>query len=236
MQRPIGVTLLAIGAGLAGLVQIWRILIFAGIINWTFVGKEVAFNSPQWGQIFWSAILALIWFWEAAGFWNLRGYAWGFGNFIALFTFIWGFFALLFGSSVEAETIPWFLALVIYMYLNYPGVKDHFVKAEMDRLTPEQRVAMEQLASANAAAMAAMAAPAGTAIPTAAAPALRLRPRPLPRPRPRRRRRPLPRRIRARHGLTSGPSPITWRITEADRHRRSAFVRPRPATPGGPRG
>ena len=150
MQRPIGVTLLAIGAGLAGLVQIWRILIFAGIINWTFVGKEVAFSSPQWGQIFWSAILALIWFWEAAGFWNLRGYAWGFGNFIALFTFIWGFFALLFGSSVEAETIPWFLALVIYMYLNYPGVKDHFVKAEMDRLTPEQRVAMEQLAAANA--------------------------------------------------------------------------------------
>ena len=150
MQRPIGVTLLAIGAGLAGLVQIWRILIFAGIINWTFVGKEVAFNSPQWGQIFWCAILALIWFWEAAGFWNLRGYAWGFGNFIALFTFIWGFFALLFGSSVEAETIPWFLALVIYMYLNYPGVRDQFVKAEMDRLTPEQRVAMEKLAAANA--------------------------------------------------------------------------------------
>ena len=106
MQRPIGVTLLALGAGLAGLVQIWRILIFAGIINWTFVGKEVAFNSPQWGQIFWCAILALIWFWEAVGFWNLRGYAWGFGNFIALFTFIWGFFALLFGSSVETETIP----------------------------------------------------------------------------------------------------------------------------------
>ena len=171
MQRPIGVTLLAIGAGLAGLVQIWRILIFAGIINWTFVGKEVAFSSPQWGQIFWSAILALIWFWEAAGFWNLRGYAWGFGNFIALFTFIWGFFALLFGSSVEAETIPWFLALVIYMYLNYPGVRDHFVKAEMDRLTPEQRVAMENLAAANVAAASAMAAPAGTAIPTAAAPA-----------------------------------------------------------------
>jgi len=171
MQRPIGVTLLALGAGLAGLVQIWRILIFAGIINWTFVGKEVAFNSPQWGQIFWCAILALIWFWEAVGFWNLRGYAWGFGNFIALFTFIWGFFALLFGSSVEAETIPWFLALVIYMYLNYPGVKEHFVKAEMDRLTPEQRVAMEQLAAANQAAAAAMAAPAGTAIPTAAAPA-----------------------------------------------------------------
>lgn len=169
MQRPIGVTLLAIAAGLAGLVQIWRILIFAGIVNWTFIGKEVSFPTAQWGQIFWCAILALIWFWEAVGFWNLRGYAWGFGNFIAMFTFIWGFFALLFGSSIEAETIPWFLALVIWMYLNYPGVRDQFVKAEMDRLTPEQRVAMEQLAAANAAAAAAMAVPATA--PAAAAPA-----------------------------------------------------------------
>jgi hypothetical protein len=167
MQRPIGVTLLAIGAGLAGLVQIWRILIFAGIVNWTFVGKEVSFATPQWGQIFWCVILALIWFYEAVGFWNLRGYAWGFGNFIALFTFIWGFFAILFGSSIEAETIPWFLAFIIWMYLNYPGVRDHFVKAEMDRLTPEQRAAMENLAAANAAAAAAMAAP--TPAPAAAA-------------------------------------------------------------------
>ena len=198
MQRPIGVTLLALGAGLAGLVQIWRILIFAGIINWTFVGKEVAFNSPQWGQIFWCAILALIWFWEAVGFWNLRGYAWGFGNFIALFTFIWGFFALLFGSSVEAETIPWFLALVIYMYLNYPGVRDHFVKAEMDRLTPEQRVAMEQLAAANAGGGSGDGRPGwhGRSDRRGSGDGRPLRPRPLPRPRPRRRRRPLPRPIR----------------------------------------
>ena len=186
MQRPIGVTLLALGAGLAGLVQIWRILIFAGIINWTFVGKEVAFNSPQWGQIFWCAILALIWFWEAVGFWNLRGYAWGFGNFIALFTFIWGFFALLFGSSVEAETIPWFLALVIFMYLNYPGVRNHFYESEMSRLTPEQRAAMESLQAANAAAQAAMTAPvpaAAAAAPAAPAPAAAAPP-PAPAPAP----------------------------------------------------
>jgi hypothetical protein len=168
MQRPIGVTLLAIGAGLAGLVQIWRILVFAGILDFTFIGEPVSFPNPQWGQIFWCAIIAAIWFWEAVGFWNVRGYAWGFGNFIALFTFIWGFFALLFGSSIEAETIPWFLALVIYLYLNYPGVRQHFIDAEMSRLTPEQRAAMENLATANAAAAAAMAASsAAPAVPTA---------------------------------------------------------------------
>ena len=50
MQRPIGVTLLAIGAGLAGVLEIWRALVFMGAVNWTFVGKEVKFPDPQWGQ------------------------------------------------------------------------------------------------------------------------------------------------------------------------------------------
>jgi hypothetical protein len=170
MQRPIGVTLLAVGAGLAGLYQIWRILVFLGIANFTVIGQPIQFDEPQWGSVFWSAILALIWFWVAAGFWNLRAYAWSFGNFISLFTLIWGFFEILFGgSSIEYQTVPWFLALVIFMYLNYPGVQRHFVDTEMARLTPEQRAALEQLQAANAAAATAQAAPAAPA-PAPAAP------------------------------------------------------------------
>jgi hypothetical protein len=80
---------------------------------------------------------------------------------------LWGFFAVLFGSSVEAETIPWLLAGIIYLYLNYPGVRNHFVESEMSRLTPEQKQAMEQLAAANAAAAQAMAAKAPTPPPPA---------------------------------------------------------------------
>jgi hypothetical protein len=152
MSRPIGVTLLAIGAALIGLYQIWRALVYMGVVSFNFVGETVSFPNPQWGQVLWAVILALIWFWVAAGFWNVRAYAWSFGNFISLFTLIWGFFAVLFGSSVEAETIPWLLAGGIFLYLNYPGVQKHFVEREMSMLTPEQRAAMEQLAAANAAA------------------------------------------------------------------------------------
>jgi hypothetical protein len=172
MHRPIGVTLLAIGAGVVGLLEIYRMLIFLGITSFNFIGKEVSFPEAQWGQAFWALILAAIWFWVAAGFWNVRAYAWSFGSFIAIFTLIWGFFALLFGSSIEAETIPWFLALVIFLYLNYPGVRDVFMEHEMALLTPEQRAAMEKLQAANAAAAAVMNAPAAPApAPAAAAPA-----------------------------------------------------------------
>lgn len=150
MKRPIGVILLAAAAGLAGLYQLYLMLVYMGVINFTVIGKSVSFGEAQWGAALWSLIIAAIWFWVAAGFWNLRAYALQFGIFISLFTLIWGFFALLFGNSVEAQTIPWLLAGFIFLYLSYPGVQQAFIKNEMSKLTPEQREAMENLAKANA--------------------------------------------------------------------------------------
>ena len=152
MRRPIGVTILAAFAGLAGLMQLYWVLVYLGVLNFTMVGKTVSFKDAQWGAALWSLILAAIWFWVAAGFWGLRAYAVQFGIFISLFTLIWGFFALLFGSSYEAETVPWLLSLIVFFYLSYPGVQRPFVENEMSKLTPEQRAAMEQMAKANAAA------------------------------------------------------------------------------------
>ena len=182
MSRPIGVTLLALGAGLAGLLEIWRTLVFLGIVNFTFVGKDVSFADPQWGQAFWAILLAAIWFWIAEGFWNVRAYAWSFGIFISLFTVIFGFFAVLGSSSLEAESAPMFVALLIFFYLNYPGVQKHFIEHEMALLTPEQRAAMEQVQRANAAAAAVMAAPSAPAAPPPAAPPPAAPPPPPPAP------------------------------------------------------
>jgi hypothetical protein len=166
MSRPIGVTLLAIGAGIAGLYEIWRALVFMGIVKFTFVGKEVSFPDPQWGQAIFALLLAAIWFWVAAGFWNVRAYAYSFGIFISLFTIIFGFFALLGGSTMEAESVGWLLAIGIFFYLNYPGVRDQFVQHELSLMTPEQRAAMEQMQAAQMAMVQATAASA--AAPTAA--------------------------------------------------------------------
>ena len=169
MHRPIGVTLLAVGAGVAGLFELWRALVFAGVASFTFVGKAVSFPEPQWGSAFWAVLLALIWFWVAAGFWNVRVYAWSFGNFISLFTIIFGFFALLGGSTMEAESVGWLLAIGIFFYLNYPGVRDQFVQHELSLMTPEQRAAAEQMQAAQVAMMQATAASAAAPAATPAA-------------------------------------------------------------------
>jgi hypothetical protein len=149
MKRPIGVTILAILAGLAGLAQLWRIGVYLGWFNFEVAGQTMKLPDANWGAALWSLIIAAIWFWVASQFWNMRAAGWQFGVFISLFTLIWGFFALLFGSTVNAETIPMFLALVVYIYLMWPGVRDAFAQAEMSRLTPEQKAAYEQLADAN---------------------------------------------------------------------------------------
>ena len=102
MNRPIGVTLLAIGAGVAGLFQIWRIVVFLGLASFNVIGNEVSFQEPQWGQALWAGVMAAIWFWVATGFWGVRAYAWQFGIFISLFTMIFGFFSIL-ASNTTTE-------------------------------------------------------------------------------------------------------------------------------------
>jgi hypothetical protein len=137
--------------------------VFLGIVKFTFVGKEVSFPDPQWGPAIWAIILAAIWFWVAAGFWNLRASAWSFGNIIALFTLIFGFFAVLGSSTLEAEFGPMLVAFIVIFYLNSPGVRDRFIEHEMSLLTPAQKAALEQMQAAQLAMAQATAASGGVA-------------------------------------------------------------------------
>ncbi len=106
MKRPIGVVLLAAGAGLLVLYNLYKVLLYLGVLNFPVGNHELSFaGNAQWGAALWALLIAAIWAWVALGFWNVRAYAAQFGIFISLFTLIWGFFALLFGSSVDAETI-----------------------------------------------------------------------------------------------------------------------------------
>ena len=150
MKRPIGVILLTIGAGIAAAYQLYLMLVYMSVVNFPIGNQEVSFDEAQWGAALWSLLIAAIWIWVAVGFWNLRAYAVSFGIFISLFTLIWGFFALLFGNTYEAQTIPWLMAGVIFLYLSYPGVQQHFVENERSQLTQEQLDAIDALEQANA--------------------------------------------------------------------------------------
>ena len=181
MQRPIGVTILALVAGLAGAVpdladaglpgrRQLDVRRPDGVSSTTRSGARPSgrSSSPPSGSG------------SPSGFWNVRAYAWSFGNFIALFTIIFGFFALLGNAgTTESETVGWLLSIGVFFYLNYPGVRNAFMEHEMSLLNPAQRAAMEQMQAAQMAMAQATAAPAAAA-PAPAAPPPAAPPPPAP--------------------------------------------------------
>lgn len=134
MHRPIGVVILAAVALVAALYQVYRLLVFLGIASFTFVGKSISFTEPQWGYAIWALILAAIWFYIAEGFWNVRAYAWMFGVIIAIFELVFASLAVLGSSTLEAETVPLLVSLIVLLYLFYPGVQAAFAASEISRL------------------------------------------------------------------------------------------------------
>ena len=154
MRRPIGVMLLAGAAGLAGLYQVYLILVYLGIAKFNFIGNDVIVPDRPVGPgvlvIDHGADLVL-------GRRRLLGSACLRAPVRTLHQPVHADLGLLRApvrvQSYEAQTIPWLLAGFIYLYLSYPGVQKPFVENEMARLTPEQRAAMEQMAAANVAAM-----------------------------------------------------------------------------------
>ena len=168
MHRPIGITILALLAGLAGLFEVWRALVFLGIAKFTFVGQEVSFLTRSGAR--------------RSGRCSSRpsgsGSPWASGTFVPMpgrsatsspssrsssaSSPCWA------GGTMESETVGWLLAIIILFYLNYPGVRNAFIEHELSLMTPEQRAAYDQMQAAQVAM--AQASVAGAAAPAAAAP------------------------------------------------------------------
>ena len=116
-----------------------------------------------------AVLIAAIWFWVAAGFWNVRAYAWSFGNFIALFTVLFGFFAAPRRVDARGRVRPDVHRVRHLLLPELPGRPGPFMEHELALMTPEQRAAMQQMQAAQLAM--AQASAAGAAAPAAAAPA-----------------------------------------------------------------
>ena len=118
---------------------------------------------------------------------------------------IFGFFAILGRTADGVRVGPDVFSIIIFFYLNYPGVRNAFMEHELSLMTPEQRAAVEQMQAAQVAMAQASTAP--------ARPPPRLRhQRPSPPPAARRRRREL-----------AGPrGPVSDRARRPHREGRSA--------------
>ena len=123
-QRPIGVTILAILAGVAAVLAAINALQFLGILPF-FVGP-VAFRTfnffyaLMWGLMIW------VYIWLVQMLWRVEPAAWLFLVIITTFNLMLDFIAMLGASTWQDVSVSFFVNGIILIYCLLPGVRRAF--------------------------------------------------------------------------------------------------------------
>ena len=129
-ERPIGVTILAILAGVAAVLAAIHALQFLGIIPFLVgpAGYKVHYFS-FWNALMW-AIMLWIYVWLVQMLWRVEPQAWMFLVFVTVFELIIDFFSLLGASTWDDVAVSFIVCLVILLYCMLPGVRSAFGTAK----------------------------------------------------------------------------------------------------------
>lgn len=125
MNRPFGVTLLAIIAALAGIWAVVDVLRLLGILPLAALGPLTFYSSSIIGAIF-AGIVALIWFWAAAKLWQLDPQGWSFVVVIAIVYLIFDVIALIAGTPWQAVSVSVIVSAVALILGLLPSTKAAF--------------------------------------------------------------------------------------------------------------
>jgi hypothetical protein len=124
-HRPLGITILAVLAGVAFVLDALVTLVFLGALPVAIFGRTGFFGQALLGAILWG-VLALIWGWLAISLWNLNPQAWLFVVMLTILNIILAGISML-GSTTLGEVLPSIIVNVaILVYSLSPGVKEAF--------------------------------------------------------------------------------------------------------------
>jgi hypothetical protein len=123
-RRPIGVTILAILAGIAGFVAVVHTLQYLHLMPF-FLGPLSFYQLDLFGAILW-AITALIWTWVTANLWVMNPQGWLFVVAISVINLILAGISILGASTLQALLPSILVNLIVLIYCLTPGVKQAF--------------------------------------------------------------------------------------------------------------
>ena len=123
-ERPIGVTILAILAGIAAVLAAIHALQFLGIFPF-FIGHVAVrtfnfFYSLMYGLLVW------VYIWLVQMLWRVRPEAWLFLVFITIFELMLDFISMLGASTWQDVSVSFLINAIILIYCMLPGVKRAF--------------------------------------------------------------------------------------------------------------
>ena len=125
-ERPIGVTILAILAGIAAVIAAIHALQFLGLIPFVIgpSGFSVHFYNFWYALMY--GLLVWVYFWLSMMLWRVEPHAWMFLVIITLFYLILDLFTLIGASTWEDVSVSIIVNGVILLYCMLPGVRSAF--------------------------------------------------------------------------------------------------------------
>jgi hypothetical protein len=125
MKRPIGVTILAVTAGIAAVLNAIIALRFLGLLPFLGPGDLDLRTFNLWYALMYG-LMAYIWFWVVQMLWNLEEAGWIFVAAISLINLVFDFVILVTGGEwVDVQTSV-ILNSLILIYALLPGTKRAF--------------------------------------------------------------------------------------------------------------
>ena len=125
MNRPLGITILSVLAGIAGFMQLVVGLDLLGAVLFGPAHSGSNVSLAGWSSI----IMGLIWVSVSGALWSLKPWAWMFGIIISIFALIDGILVALTGSLGSGFGIILF-PLIVLFYLNSTPIKAAFMVNE----------------------------------------------------------------------------------------------------------
>ena len=125
-ERPVGVTILAILAGIAAVLAAIHCLQFLGIIPFLIgpSGYKVHYFSFWYALMY--ALLVWVYFWLTRALWRVEPGAWMFLVIVTLFYLILDFFSLFGATTWEDVAVSVIVNALILIYCMLPGVRSAF--------------------------------------------------------------------------------------------------------------
>src|SRR5438552_12985400 len=120
-QRPVGVTILAILAGIAAVLAAINALQFLGIFPF-FIGSVPVRTVNFFYALMW-LLLVWVYVWLVQMLWRVDPAAWMFLVIITIFELIFDVIALLGGSSWQNVSVSFLVNAIILLYVMLPGVR-----------------------------------------------------------------------------------------------------------------
>ena len=125
MQRPLGITLLAVLAGIGAVLAIIHTLQMLHLLPFNILGELRFWNLSFVGALVWG-LLAVVYVWLVRVLWNVEPQGWLFLVVLSTLNLILALITLLAGSSLQALVPTLIVNGLILIYCLLPSTKEAF--------------------------------------------------------------------------------------------------------------